>query len=109
MLRKILILTVLSLMVLTERIIVKTQRDYSISTETVSRKCSVKKLFLKTLQNLQETPVPESLLIKLQAPSATLLKKRLWHRCFPVNLAKFLRTRFFIEHFRWLLLILIEN
>ena len=23
---------------------------------------------------------------------ATLLKKRLWHRCFPVNFAKFLRT-----------------
>ena len=26
--------------------------------------------------------------------SATLLKKRLWHRCFPVNLAKFVRTPF---------------
>ena len=26
--------------------------------------------------------------------SATLLKKRLWHRCFPVNFAKFLRTAF---------------
>ena len=24
--------------------------------------------------------------------STTLLKKRLWHRCFPVNFAKFLRT-----------------
>ena len=24
--------------------------------------------------------------------SATLLKKRLWHRCFPVIFAKFLRT-----------------
>ena len=35
---------------------------------------------------------------------ATLLKKRLWHRCFPVNFAKFLRTPFFIEHFWWLLL-----
>ena len=29
-----------------------------------------------------------------QAPPATLLKKRLWHRRFPVNFAKFLRTRF---------------
>ena len=29
---------------------------------------------------------------------ATLLKKRLWHRCFPVNFAKFLRTPFLIEH-----------
>ena len=25
-------------------------------------------------------------------------KKRLWHRCFPVNFAKFLRTLFFTEH-----------
>ena len=28
---------------------------------------------------------------------------RLWHRCFLVNFEKFLRTPFFIEHFRWLL------
>ena len=28
---------------------------------------------------------------------ANLLKKRLWHRCFPVNFAKFLRTPFFTE------------
>ena len=33
-----------------------------------------------------------------QASAATLLKKRLWHRCFPVNFAKFLRTAVFIEH-----------
>ena len=26
---------------------------------------------------------------------ANLLKKRLWHRCFPVNFAKFIRTHFF--------------
>ena len=45
-----------------------------------------------------------SFLIKLQAPPATLLKKRLWHWCFPVNFAKFLRTPFFTEHLRWLLL-----
>ena len=35
---------------------------------------------------------------------ATLLKKRLWHRCFPVNFAKFLETPFIIEHLWWLLL-----
>ena len=28
----------------------------------------------------------------------TLLKKRLWHRSFPVNFAKFLRAPFFTEH-----------
>ena len=36
---------------------------------------------------------------------ATLLKMRLWHRCFPVNFVKFLRTPYFTEHLRWLLLI----
>ena len=36
--------------------------------------------------------------------SATLLKKRLWHRCFPVNFMKFRRTPFYIEHLWWLLL-----
>ena len=35
---------------------------------------------------------------------ATLLRKRLWHRCFPKNFAKFLRTPFIIEHVWWLLL-----
>ena len=30
--------------------------------------------------------------------TATLLKKRLWPRCFPVNFLKFLRTTFFKEH-----------
>ena len=35
---------------------------------------------------------------------ATLLKKRLRHRSFPVNFVKFLRTPFFIEHLWWLLL-----
>ena len=35
---------------------------------------------------------------------ATLLKKRLWHRCFPVNFTKFLRTSFLTEHLQWLLL-----
>ena len=35
---------------------------------------------------------------------ATLLKKSLWLRCFAVNFAKFVRTLFFTEHFRCLLL-----
>ena len=33
----------------------------------------------------------------------SFLKKRLWHSCFPVNFAKFLRPPFFKEHFWWLL------
>ena len=72
--------------------------------EAVVQKCSVKKVFLEIFQNSQEnTCARVSFLIKLQA-CVTLLKKRLWHRCFPVNFAKFLRTPFFTEHLRWLLL-----
>ena len=37
-------------------------------------------------------PVPEFLFNKVSA--ATLSKKRLWHRIFHANFAKFLRTRF---------------
>ena len=36
---------------------------------------------------------------------ATLSKKRLRYRCFPLNFEKFLRTIFFIEHLWWLLLL----
>ena len=36
----------------------------------------------------------------------TLLKERLWRRCFPMNFAKFLRTPFLIEHLQSLLLLL---
>ena len=39
----------------------------------------------------RKTPVPESL---LSLRPATLFKKRLWHRCFPLNFAKFLRAPF---------------
>ena len=35
---------------------------------------------------------------------ATLLIKRLWHKSFPVNFVKFLRTSFLTEHLWWLLL-----
>ena len=40
---------------------------------------------------------------------ATLLKKRPWHRYFPVNFAKFLRTPFPTEHLRSLLLDIITK
>ena len=49
-------------------------------TEAVAQRCSVKKVFLEISQNSQETPC-QSL------TPATLLKKRLWRRCFPVNFA----------------------
>ena len=48
--------------------------------ETTTRDVLKKKLFLKILQYLKETPVLEFLFNRLQ------------HRCFHVNFAKFLRT-----------------
>ena len=35
---------------------------------------------------------------------ATLLRKRVWHRCFPANFVKFPRTPFLTEHLWWPLL-----
>ena len=40
-------------------------------------------------------------LMKLQ------VSERLWHRYFPVDFTKFLRTSFLITHLRWLLLLLL--
>ena len=63
-------------------------------------KCSVKKLLLQISQDSQEnTSARVSFLITLQASvclrPSTLLKKRLWQRCFPVNFVKFKNTCFY--------------
>ena len=55
--------------------------------EAVTQMCSVKKVFLEISQNSQGD-----------------LYQNLWHRCFPVNFAKFLWIPFLTEHLRWLLL-----
>ena len=76
--------------------------------EAVAQACSAEKMLLQISQNSQKNICARvSFSIKLQAlgpRSATLLKKRLWHRCFPVNFVKFLRTPFYTEHLWWLLL-----
>ena len=41
--------------------------------------------------------------------SETVLKKTLWHRCFPVNFVKFLRTPFYIEHLPWPFLCIVTS
>ena len=76
-----------------------------------------KKVFLEISQNSKEnTCARVSFLIKLQASGlyikketlsqlpATLLKRRLWYRCFPVDFGKFLGTPIFTELLPWLLL-----
>ena len=72
--------------------------------EAVVQRCSVKKVFREISQNSQKNTCVTSFLIKLQV----LLIKRLWHRCFPVNFAKFLRAPFIIEHL-WCLLLFIKD
>ena len=66
--------------------------------EAVIQRCSVKKVLSEISENSQEnTCARASFLVKLQAwglRPATLLKKRLLHRCFPVNFVKFLITPF---------------
>ena len=62
----------------------------------------LEKVFLEiSLYSQEKTCARASFLIKLPA---TFLKRRLWHRCFPLNFAKFLRTSSLTEHLRWLLL-----
>ena len=64
---------------------------------------SVKNVFLKILQNLQgNTRVGFSFLMKTEA--CKFIFKKLHHKCFPVNFARFLGTNFFTERF-WRLLL----
>ena len=65
-----------------------------------------KKAFLRNFTKFTGKHLCQSLLFNKVSclRPATLLKKRLQHRCFPVNFAKFLRPPFFTEHLRWLLL-----
>ena len=81
------------------------QANIPFCTESVVRRCSVKKAFLKISQHLQENTCARVSFNKVAGVMPlTLLKKRLCHRCFPVKFAKFLRTSFIVEHLRWLLL-----
>ena len=69
-----------------------------------------KRCIIKNLQNSRKKSVSESLFNKAaDLQPATLLKERLWHMCFPVNFAKFLRTPSLTEHLLWLLLALAIN
>ena len=59
----------------------------------------------------KKTPVLQPLFNKvpcLSLKACNFIKKRLWHKCFPVNIANFLRTAFFIKHIWWLLLELVN-
>ena len=67
------------------------------TTASVSHRSSCLEVFYKkdVLENFAKFTgkhLCQILFFNEVAGPATLLKKRLWHRCFPVNFAKFLRT-----------------
>ena len=64
---------------------------------------SVRKDLLRNLTKFTGKHLCQSLFFNKVA-AATLLKKRLWHRCFPVNFEKFQRTPSLQNTSWWLLL-----
>ena len=72
-------------------IFIKTCQRY-LTCRSSHRRCSVRKVVLRNFSEFTRKHLCQSLffLIKLQAG----LQTRLWHRCFPVNFANFLRISF---------------
>ena len=69
-------------------------RKFRIYTRSSHQRCSIKKGVLRNFTKFTGKHLCQSLFFNKVAGLrlATLLKKRLWHRCFPVNFVKFLRT-----------------
>ena len=63
----------------------------------------ISSLKLKTRCQKNATCITEAEEFTLLQP-ATLLKRRLWQKCFPVNFEKFQRILFLREHLQWLIL-----
>ena len=71
--------------------------------EAATRSCSVKKKFLKILQNSEENSCARaSFLIKLQTSDNFIQKEALAH-LLSYEFGEIFMKTFFIEHFRWLL------
>ena len=82
------------------------------TTRSSHHRCSVRKGVLRNFAKFKGKHLCQVLFYnKVAGPEpATLLKKRLWHKCFPMNFAKFLRIPFHrtplndcfstIQHFR---------
>ena len=70
------------------------------------RRCSVKKGVLRNFTKFTGKHQCQSLFFNKVASlrPATLFKKRLWHKCFPLNFVKFPRTTFLQYAFVQLLL-----
>ena len=64
-------------------------------------------MFLDISKNSQENTCEKRNLLFNKVPglkTVTVLKKRFWYRCFPVNFLKFLKALSITEHLWWLLL-----
>ena len=61
-----------------------------------NQRCSFKNGVLRNFTKFAGKDLCQSLFFNkvVGLSPATLLNKRLWHKCFPVNFAKFLRTTF---------------
>ena len=88
--------------------------DYSFSSAASNsslirshQRCSMKKGVLRNVTRFTGKHLCQSLFFNKVADlrPATLLKKRLWHRRFPVSFMKFLRTPFLQNTSGWLFLI----
>ena len=68
------------------------------------RRCSIRKVFLEISQNSRESTCARVSFLINFIKFIKVIKKRLWHICFPVNFAKFLRTPFLQNTYGRLLL-----
>ena len=86
-------------------------RKLIFASEAVARRCSVKKGVRRNFTKFTGKHLCQSFFFNKVAGVrlVTLLKKRLWHRCFPVNFVKFLRTPFLQNTFGRLLLTCDQN
>ena len=69
-----------------------------VSFRSSHRRCSIRKGVLKKIRNMYRKKPMLAYYVRLYLKK-TLLKKILWHRCFPWNLGYF-KNSFFTEHFR---------
>ena len=70
-----------------------------------NRRYSVKKGVLRNFKKFTGKQLYQRLFFnKVAGRSETLLRKRLWDKCFPVNFGKFLKAPFLTKHLWWLLL-----
>ena len=74
------------------------------------QRCSIKKGVLRNFAKFLRKRLCQSLFFNKVAGlrAAILLKKRLWHTCFPMNFAKF-QTAPFLQNTSWRLLLMQSN